>query len=266
MTWPSCFGLYSRNDVECNGTPTAVSEADKAPCLVRDCCVALKATGRGEQLLEVRSGRAHAKGEETELQAHLEALVSSLDIREGRMRRAAGGVSPDSGLPRPEVNLDPILLQNAARKRSRERERKSRARAAVATRALAGWFLERLSVKTERPVSSGPSAAIGELYVVDRPETPSRHLAVYCRLPRGRSKPVAALFPRTTLGLEIRTVDFRPLLPKTVRIPLELVEVNYRSFSLAAVDLDRRATGYVAEMISRSVASGILNLPPCEAT
>lgn len=275
--YPRCFGFYSRKDSQCEGDRHGDSPVDKMYCVMRDRCVALRKHCKHnnlrvsnymqrERIVDVDGERrtyCFTHLEDEDLTALLNKTIESWGIVNGRVTRS----EPAKVESKVKRRKNGTSLRKASPMDEKTKKKISEANKSLANDALdrardfCMRFFQRISVLSDRKISTTKTASAGDLVVVDRMKN-SRYMSIYLEMSNQRRMAIAAVCP----SIRARKAEIRIAVPlkhfkKSEINRLFLIEFSDGKFITKTGKMDIEGMAIVAEIICRFINEGIIKAP-----
>lgn len=293
MKLQECFTGYEKGDSICDGDPNGPTEGDRAPCVARDRCAALKRHiaetgadisdfGKVVQVVSIEGqpARYFRAADWDGLVKQLDGLVKEYgpatehggepaaeeaeEHRAASEEAAAGDDKPRSRkgrMPDGRHRLKPGRKARAMARRTLMKAARER------HKALLEVFRKfRASLAEQLPeynwAGDHDAVAPGRLYVKDRLDS-SGYASVYCKTLEGRDIPLASCrFKPRDLQMEV-SFPFDPAqAPAGLAKKLELKPLTDGRFKSRTKKLDSIGLGLAVELIAKAVRDAKIDLPP----
>ena len=275
--YPKCFGFYSRKDTQCDGDRNGHSPVEKMYCAMRDRCVALRKHCKvnklrvsnymqRERIVDEdgeRRSYCFTHLEDDDLKALLNKTIESWGIVNGRVTRA----EPAKIEVKAKKRKNGVSLRKASPMDEKTKKKISEASKSAASdaidraRDLCMRFFQRISMLSDKKISTTKNASVGDLVVVDRMKN-SRYMSIYLEAKKQRRVAIAAICPSVrTRKAEIRIAVPLKHFRKSEIDKLFLIEFSDGKFVTKTGKMDIEGMAIMAEIICRFIGEGIIKAP-----
>lgn len=274
---PTCLGLYSPKDAECNGDPEAVQNVSRLRCAWGAYCEAfgtyVKSNGGNrEDYVEVVTkgdGSQYSRAVQSDNPTFIGFLRGLVAHEQQGMPSEPSGEEPQAEVSSQEGAQSSGKPIKRSRRKARRWRHKSQS---VAFRkqeslSLMVHFLQRLGEQFPgRLPKPGFAPVPGQFFWVDRRKA-SGYVAVYCAPKGGRRIPVALMRPELltkTLVLELpfEAEVFNAEVAKRDRKRYSVVCLQHPTcFKTKVTGMELGALAWMAEQIKKLESRGLFTLP-----